>query len=114
MCCDGRLALRFHSMCLAWFALSLGYYGLSLNAGNLGFDVHLSSAVSSLSELPAYFVALWAVESKHFGRRGAVAFGLLFGGFCCILAALVKEKTTSTGNGIVVLGYVGKSSISLS
>lgn len=114
MCCDDRLALRFHSMCLAWFALSLGYYGLSLNAGNLGYEIHLSSAINSLVELPAYFVAYYSVESPYFGRRGSTAGGLVFGGCCCILSAMLADGSGSTGTGLMLLAFIGKSFVSLS
>jgi MFS family permease len=67
--CDSRLSWRFTTMCLAWFALSFGYYGVSMNASNIGSSVYVSSAVLSLVEMPTFPLALWLVKAGRAGRR---------------------------------------------
>ena len=38
------------------------YYGLSMNAGNLGGDRYISFSLSGLIEIPSYVVAYFLVD----------------------------------------------------
>lgn len=112
---DPRLAYRFYTMCLTWFSLSLGYYGLSLNLAQMGSDVYVSSAIAALVEMPAYMLALWTVDSKFVGRRGSTVGGLVFGGSCLILSAFaVGDESEGPGLMPLVLAYAGKFAVALS
>jgi len=106
--CDSRLSFRFFSMCLAWFSLSLGYYGLSMQIATMATNVYIASAVSALIEVPAFAVALYTLESPVIGRRGSTAGGLLFGGVACLASSIVPE-----GPGVLLLAYCGKFAIAL-
>jgi len=106
---DARLSWRFIVMCFAWFAVSLGYYGVSMSASSIGLGVYISSAVLALAELPVYPAAVWLVEAGRLGRRGTTGGGLAVGGLCCLLSAAVPVENTSI---LVSLAIVGKGAIS--
>lgn len=106
--CDSRISFRFYSMCFAWFALSLGYYGLSMNIAGMARDVYIASAVSAIVEVPAFAIALYTTEHHIIGRRGSTAGGLLFGGAACLFCAFVEE-----GPAVFLLAYCGKFAIAL-
>lgn len=92
---DRRLSDRFFPMCLAWFSLSLGYYGLSMNVSNLGMNVYISSAISSLVEMPGYALAFFGIDSPRLGRRGTTCAGLCFGGVCCFVGGVLLGGSSS-------------------
>lgn len=96
-------------MCFAWFAVSFGYYGVSMSASSLGLNVYLSSALLALVEVPIFPAVIWLVEPARLGRRGTTAGGLAVGGLCCLLSAAVPEGNTSI---MVTLALIGKSAIS--
>jgi len=106
--CDPRISWRFLVMCFTWFALSLGYYGVSMNASNIGLSIFISNAVLGFVELPAYPLALWLVKAGRAGRRGTVAGSLALGGGCCVLCAAVPEDLFYVS---LFLTFVGKASI---
>lgn len=107
--CDQRLSGRFSVLCLAWFSLSLGYYGVSMNASNIGSSIYTSSAALSIVELPMFPIALWLVKPGRAGRRGATAGGLLIGGGCCLLCVLFTDNAPMS----MALAFAGKAAIAM-
>lgn len=107
--CDSRLSWRFTMMCLAWFALSFGYYGVSMNAGNVGSNVYVSSAVLALVEVPIHCSAPFLVREGRLGRRGATSGGLLVGGICCLLCLMSSGSVAM----LSTFAFLGKAAISL-
>jgi putative MFS transporter len=70
---QGQFLSQTVMMTLAWFLLSLGYYGLFTWLPGIfrarGFtlsDVYLNTFVLALAQLPGYFSAAWLIE--HLGR----------------------------------------------
>lgn len=117
---DPRLNKRFGVMCLSWFALSVGYYGLSLSVANMGWGVRLANAISGLVELPMYVLAVWLIEKPWAGRRMAALSGLLVCGLSCLLAALQSlreadsDPESKPGGLMLLFVYVGKAGVSMS
>eukprot|EP00930_Biecheleria_cincta_P070321 TRINITY_DN57963_c0_g1_i1.p1 TRINITY_DN57963_c0_g1~~TRINITY_DN57963_c0_g1_i1.p1 ORF type:complete len:574 (+),score=91.44 TRINITY_DN57963_c0_g1_i1:132-1853(+) len=107
--CDPRLSGRFLVLCLSWFSLSLGYYGVSMNASNIGSSIYSSSAALSFVELPMFPVALWLVKPGRAGRRGATAGGLLVGGGCCLFCVLFTDNASMS----MALAFAGKAAIAM-
>jgi len=114
-------------MCLSWFALSVGYYGLSLSVANIGWDVRLANAISSLVELPMYAVAMWLIKKPWAGRRMATISGLILCGLSCLLAAVESIRESSRaeadldpveskppGSLMILFVYLGKAGVSMS
>ena len=62
--------------------VSMVYYGLSLNTGNLGGDFYLNFFLSGIVEIPAYILCLLLLERT--GRKSFHAFCMIFGGLACI------------------------------
>lgn len=127
LCCDSRLCRRFVVMCVSWFALSVGYYGLSLSVANLGWSVRMANAVSGMVELPMYPLALWLVAQPFAGRRFAALSGLLVAGMCCLLSAMESYRASlaqvhspipvaapKPGTLMLVLVFIGKAAVSMS
>merc|ERR1712194_15299 len=105
---DPRLRYRFFPMCFVWFAASMSFYGLAMNAGTLPLSIYMANVVGGLSCLPSYIFARFLVESKYCGRRGAVAFGLLIGGMGLLLSIKGSEQS------LIVLYYLATGAVSLS
>ena len=110
-----------------WFANSIVYYGLSLNAAALPLDLYWSNAFYCFVEVPAYFLAMYLVEVPLLGRKGTLVACLLTGGIACLLQVILSELSYcesqdiqgfSDMNGLVLAGFicsmVGKSAISIS
>ncbi|XP_053398109.1 organic cation transporter protein-like [Mercenaria mercenaria] len=62
--------------------VSLAYFGLALNSGNLSVDLYLNFGLSGLVEFPAYLIATYIVE--RFGRRISYCISMVIGGISCI------------------------------
>lgn len=69
-----------------WFMVSFVYYGLSLNAVNLGSNPYLAYSLQALVELPAKVFGAWII--KHWGRRLSLCFTMVTGGFFCLMTLL--------------------------
>ncbi|XP_076637125.1 organic cation transporter protein [Colletes latitarsis] len=100
------------NVCLNWFANSLVYYGLSLNAGNLVGNPFLMMFLSGLVELPAYIFMCFSMDRT--GRRCMVCSFMLIGGVCCIIASIVPKGTDLAATMIVVIVLFGKACIACS
>lgn len=105
---DKRLFSRFVIMCFAWFATSMGYYGLSFNAASLPLSIHLANIVSGATCIPAYLIAGFLVDWPPCGRKGVVSGGFLMSGACLLASCF------GTPFQLVVLYYVAVCSVSLS
>lgn len=72
------------NVCLCWFANSLVYYGLSLNAGKLYGNPFLMLFLSGLVEFPSYVAIIFLLD--RLGRRSLTSGLMLAGGLSCIAA----------------------------
>ncbi|KAH0623501.1 hypothetical protein JD844_006307 [Phrynosoma platyrhinos] len=63
--------LRWRTVILMyiWYVCSLVYYGLTLNAGELGGNLYLNVALSGLVEVPAFPLCMFFIEKSWSGRR---------------------------------------------
>ncbi|XP_060072921.1 organic cation transporter protein-like isoform X4 [Ylistrum balloti] len=66
-----------------WGVVSMVYYGLSLNTGNLGGDFYVNFLLSGLVEFPAYTLCLLLLD--RVGRRLLHASCMIVGGVACII-----------------------------
>lgn len=104
---DWRLLPRILIMGLAWFATSMGYYGLSLNSTDLPLDMYWANAFSALSTVPGFLLATWFMEVPLLGRRGSVAGGFLVAGLCLVLSCIGGKVL------LIVLFYTADSALAL-
>lgn len=113
--CDGRVSGRLFTMCIAWVACSLSYYGISMNLGNMGGSIYASNAIAGIMDIPAAILTFWAVDHRSplTGRRGATAGGLVVGGCCCVLCALALGPDDPSVL-VQIFLFTGKCAIALS
>ncbi|XP_050599576.1 organic cation transporter protein [Bombus affinis] len=97
------------NVCLNWFANSIVYYGLSLNAGNLVGNPYLMLFLSGLVELPSYLLMCFLMDRT--GRRCLVSTFMLIGGVCCIIASSIPTGTDTAATIIVTIVLFGKACI---
>ena len=62
--------------------VSMVYYGLSLNTGNLGGNFYLNFTLSGLVEFPAYTLCLLLLD--RVGRKWLHCVVMVVGGVACI------------------------------
>ncbi|XP_073058983.1 organic cation/carnitine transporter 4-like [Primulina eburnea] len=70
------------------FLCSIVYYGLSLNAVNLGTNLYLNVLLNAVAEMPAYL--LTALLLDKYGRKPLAIGTQWFSGAFCIAGALLK------------------------
>ncbi|XP_076763910.1 organic cation transporter protein [Xylocopa sonorina] len=97
------------NVCFNWFANSLVYYGLSLNAGNLVGNPFLMMFLSGLVELPSYVLMCFLMDRA--GRRCTVCSFMLIGGLCCVIASTIPKDTNAAAVAVVTIVLFGKACI---
>lgn len=75
------------------FTCAIVYYGLSLNAVNLGTNLYLNVALNAVAEMPAYF--LTAIWLDKLGRKPLAIGTQWFSGLFCVAGSLMKAYGTS-------------------
>jgi len=66
----------------AWFVNALVYYGVSFSTPTLGGNMYLNFFLASIIEIPANYVAIWAMG--RFGRKKPLV-------YCMVLAAIASS-----------------------
>ncbi|KAK4355297.1 hypothetical protein RND71_024268 [Anisodus tanguticus] len=74
------------------FFCSVVYYGLSLNAVNLGTNLYLNVALNAVAEMPAYLIT--AVVLDRVGRKPLAIWTMWFSGIFCLAGSLMKGYGT--------------------
>ena len=109
---------RLFIMIFQWFISAFGYYGLSLNVGNLGNSLYTSMFLSGLAELPAYLPSI--VWADTWGRRKTLRMLLWVAtisyAICFALPLSVEcqevQNTCVTKTFRLIVSLVGKGAIS--
>ncbi|KAM9466317.1 solute carrier family 22 member 15 isoform 1-T1 [Clarias gariepinus] len=94
-----------------WYACSLVYYGLTMNASDDKGSLYLTVAMYGLVELPAYPLCIYFINKPWFGRRKSLASFLILAGLCCLLSVIVPVRPGSFVNGSS-LALLGKLMVS--
>ena len=66
--------------------VSMTYYGLSLNTGNLGGDFYVNFLISGLVEFPAYTLVILFLD--RYGRKKMHCLSMILGGGACLCTIL--------------------------
>nr|XP_016461063.1 PREDICTED: organic cation/carnitine transporter 4-like [Nicotiana tabacum] len=74
------------------FFCSVVYYGLSLNAVNLGTNLYLNVALNAVAEMPAYLIT--ALVLDRLGRKPLAIWTMWFSGAFCLAGSLMKGYGT--------------------
>ncbi|XP_060072919.1 organic cation transporter protein-like isoform X2 [Ylistrum balloti] len=76
------LLIRTMIILYNWMVVSMTYYGLTLNSGNLSGDVYLNFFFSGCVEFPAYIISIIFLD--RLGRRTLHCIMMLAGGLACL------------------------------
>ncbi|XP_048459108.1 solute carrier family 22 member 15 isoform X2 [Rhincodon typus] len=112
---DRVLLRRTLIMMYVWLVCSLVYYGLTLNAADMGGNQYLNVALSGIAELPSYPLCFFLLNRSWSGRRRTLAGFLLLGGAACLFIILLPEKKGSGIFSVInsqTFSIMGKLSIS--
>ena len=104
------MLLRSLSQGYGWFAVVLGYYGLSLASSDFGIgSLYLNFLLASLAEVPGSLFAVYACSK--YGRKPASIYPLLVSGVCCIILTFLPE-TGDLEKMRLFIGLLGKMCVS--
>ncbi|XP_029704042.1 solute carrier family 22 member 5-like [Takifugu rubripes] len=89
-------------ICLVWFTLRFGYYGLTLNTSQLHANPYISCFMSAAIEIPAYVFAWLALQ---YCRRRPVTILVFFtGSLALFLIQLVPEHLSGLAVALELMG----------
>ncbi|KAK6169542.1 hypothetical protein SNE40_020578 [Patella caerulea] len=66
-----------------WMVVSMVYYGLGLNVGNLGGDIYINFTAANIVEVISYILCILLLD--RWGRKALHCTSMLLGGIACIL-----------------------------
>ncbi|KAK7112579.1 organic cation transporter protein-like [Littorina saxatilis] len=108
-----RLLIRTLIIFFNWCVISMTYYGLSLNVGNLSGSLRLNFLISSVMELAGYLLA-WFLLERLGRKRSHCCFMLVAGTSCLSTIFTVAFGGKDLGWATTALAMVGKLGISAS
>ena len=76
-----RMAARVSHLCFRMI-VSMTYYGVIMNSGNLAGDFYLNFFLMALAEIPGLLIGLFVLDK--IGRRYSNSGSMCIGGFACI------------------------------
>ncbi|XP_012689682.1 solute carrier family 22 member 15 [Clupea harengus] len=105
--------LRWRTLVLmyVWYACSLVYYGLTLNASEDSGNRYFNVAMYGLVELPAYPMCIYFINKQWAGRKKTMASFLACAGLSCLLTMFIPAKSESWFNA-TTLALLGKLMVS--
>ena len=83
-----------HPLHISRMVVSMVYYGLALNSGNLAGDLYFNFFLNTAVEIPAHLIPLVLLD--RIGRKKLHVFTMVFGGVAClstILTVLYLDKS---------------------
>nr|XP_039248426.1 solute carrier family 22 member 15-like isoform X2 [Styela clava] len=94
--------------CYLWFACSLSYYGLTLDAADLTPNLFVAIVLSGAVEIPGYILTIVMMDHRWFGRKGTTVLLLLASSLTSICICFLGD--TSSG-AKTALGLISKLTI---
>ncbi|XP_063826794.1 organic cation transporter protein-like isoform X2 [Ostrinia nubilalis] len=105
----GHLLKRTICLFVAWFAMTIAYYGLLLNIGNFNLgNLHVTSIILAVVEIPAIAISIPILLKA--GRRIPIFISMLVCGLACVASELFSISLKDEWIMIVCL-MVGKFAI---
>jgi len=89
----------------SWFAVTLVYYGLTMNAGAMAGDVYTNTVLLALVEFPGYLACYLLLDCKPLGRRGTQALSFLVAGAALLLLLFPAQDQVHMA--LMLLGKLG-------
>ncbi|OWF41581.1 organic cation transporter protein-like [Mizuhopecten yessoensis] len=106
-----RIRARSLILFYLWFAVAVGYYGLSLSVTSLPGNKYFNFATSGSVELVAFILVVIII--KRFGRRKCLLFFFMIGASACITAGVISfyseqgSKMSQLSTGFAIFGKFG-------
>ncbi|OXB64929.1 hypothetical protein ASZ78_013832 [Callipepla squamata] len=102
--------LRWRTVILMyiWYVCSFVYYGLTLNAGELGGNIYLNVALYGLVEVPAFPLCMFFIEKSWSGRRKTMMWFLILAGFACVFTMFLQKNSGKFAPQSHVVSFVWK------
>ncbi|XP_059099625.1 organic cation transporter protein-like isoform X3 [Tigriopus californicus] len=91
-----------------WIVVTMTYYGLSLNSGNLGGDIFINHIISGLVEIPGYCGAMYLLNI--IGRIKTLSLSFCLCGLVLLAILAVPNDLQWL---ILTIAFVGKACITL-
>ncbi|XP_076807256.1 organic cation transporter-like protein [Clavelina lepadiformis] len=79
------MRLMSFNVMISWFTVSMVFYGLALNGGNLAGDPYLNTTLNAVVEIAAY---VFVYFSTKLGRRPVFSASYILAGISCIASML--------------------------
>ncbi|GIY20998.1 organic cation transporter 1 [Caerostris darwini] len=98
-----QLRKKLFIVTLNWTAIAIAYFGLTLNATNLGSNDFLNFFLLSSVELPAFPLALLLMEKL--GRRWSCTIFVLLTGIACLVPSFLAKDMGSVA---IIASMIGK------
>ncbi|CAK8691142.1 unnamed protein product [Clavelina lepadiformis] len=98
---------------ICWFTVSMVFYGLALNGGNLAGDPYVNNTLNGVVEVVAYAFIYFA----KYGRRPLLSVSFTLAGTCCIVSMILdlySKGNQSMLAGSTAMALIGKLFASLS
>ncbi|XP_071941364.1 organic cation transporter protein-like [Antedon mediterranea] len=89
-------------MTYCWFAVNLGYYGLTYGVEGLNVDVYLGTFVGGVTELLSNLCGWYFLQ--RFGRRNSLAGSLVSGGLACFVNIWIPLELIAVRTTIAMIG----------
>ncbi|CAM6087436.1 unnamed protein product [Calypogeia fissa] len=96
---------RMLIMVCIWFFTGVCYYGISLNAVNLNFNLYISVFMNGLIEIPAFAGTAYLLSKM--GRKSLLVSAMALSGVCCVCGSFVyiMEKADGLKGGFLLRGF---------
>ncbi|XP_045198044.2 organic cation transporter protein-like [Mercenaria mercenaria] len=105
-----KLIIRTLVIFFNWMVVAMVYYGLSLNAANLGADVYLNFLLLSLCEFPACVLCI--LLFNRIGRKKLHFLFMITGGIACIGTLFTTVFGKDLPDVTIALALIGKTGAS--
>ncbi|XP_077987596.1 organic cation transporter protein-like [Glandiceps talaboti] len=100
-----NLRRRCLNIFVHWTAISMVYYGVSLNTSSLAGDEYLNFFLAGMVEIPATLASIFFVD--RYGRTITLSLFCIFAGIGCICCQFIPEDLPSLSITIAMIGKMG-------
>ena len=101
-----KLLLMASSLGILYASMALVYYEIALEASQLGGNIYISFALSAISDIPSYFIALYLCN--WLGRKKTVSGSLLLSGIMIGLISVIPRHYSYRYTASVTLAMISK------
>jgi len=82
------------SIGLIWFMMTIIWYTIALETGSLGGDMYQAFALSNISDVLSYILAV--ILCSYFGRKKCIMFNFLLTGLLLLILVIVRVSSSTS------------------